>query len=206
MTLVLALLTGIGQGLLHAMGPDHCAAMATLAAREERRRRAAWMIATRFALGHAVVLGGMAALCWLSGRVLSEALERWAEIGSGLVLIALAATAWFFPAAFEHGHPHRRDHHAGRHLSWATGALMAVSGVRSLTLALPPMLLGGAGGMASIAYLPGFAAGVLVGMAAFGLVVGLGLERAGRIWSVRARQLAALASAVVGIAWIGKQL
>lgn len=208
MSLLLVLVTGLGQGLLHAMGPDHCAAMATLAAGGEGRRRAAVLTALRFAVGHAVALAAIAGVCLLTGVVLSEAFERWAEIGSGLVLIGLAAAALLYPSAFEHGHPHLGAHGPShRHgLPLATGALMAVSGVRALTLALPPLLLGGGLGISAAVYLPAFAVGVLAGMSAFGLAVGEGLHRAGAARALRLRQAAAALSALVGVLWIGRQL
>jgi nickel/cobalt exporter len=207
-----AFVVGLGQGLLHAVGPDHCAAMATLGTLGSGRRRVALLTALRFACGHAAVLGGVAAFCLLAGVGLSEAFERWAEVFGGGVLVALAVTALLFPNSLRHGHPHLPGHadephrHAHEHVSTAAGALMAISGVRSLLLALPPLLVGGSMSLAAWTYLPGFALGILVGMGAVGLLFAESLSRmSARLagWVYRA---VALSSGALGIFWIGSRL
>ena len=210
--LFFAFLFGLGQGLLHAVGPDHCAAMATLGTLGPSRRRATFLLALRFAIGHAAVLGGIAAFCLLAGVGLSETFERWAEIFGGAVLVALAVTAFLFPNVLRHGHPHLPGHthepHSHMHdqVSTAAGALMAVSGVRSLLLALPPLLVGGSMQSSGWTYLPGFALGILVGMGAVGLVFAEGLSRMGTTVAERLQRLVAGASAVLGMFWIVSRL
>lgn len=210
--LFFAFLVGLGQGLLHAVGPDHCAAMATLGTLGPSRRRATFMVALRFAIGHAAVLGGVATFCLLAGVGLSETFERWAEIFGGAVLVALAVTAFLFPNVLRHGHPHLAGHthepHSHRHdqVSTAAGALMAVSGVRSLLLALPPLLVGGSMQSSGWTYLPGFAFGILVGMGAVGLLFAEGLSRMGTTLAERLQRFVAGASAVLGLFWIASRL
>nr|AYM53650.1 hypothetical protein [Archangium violaceum] len=210
--LFFAFLFGLGQGLLHAVGPDHCAAMATLGTLGPSRRRATFLIALRFAIGHAAVLGGIATFCLLAGVGLSETFERWAEIFGGAVLVALAVTAFLFPNVLRHGHPHLPGHthepHSHMHdqVSTAAGALMAVSGVRSLLLALPPLLVGGSMQSSGWTYLPGFALGILVGMGAVGLLFAEGLSRMGTSVAERLQRLVAGASAVLGMFWIVSRL
>jgi nickel/cobalt exporter len=210
--LFLAFLFGLGQGLLHAVGPDHCAAMATLGTLGPARRRATFVVALRFALGHAAVLGGVATFCLLAGVGLSETFERWAEIFGGTVLVALAVTAFLFPNVLRHGHPHLPGHtqepHSHRHerVSTAAGALMAVSGVRSLLLALPPLLVGGSLQSSGWTYLPGFALGILVGMGAVGLLFAEGLSRMGSVLAERLQRLVAAGSAALGLFWIVTRL
>lgn len=208
--LALTCLLGIAHGLAHAVGPDHCAAMATLTGPGGKgRRHLAFQTALRFALGHAVVLGVLAGVCLAAGVGLSQTFTEWAEIFGGAVLLGVALTALFFPSALHHGHPHLPGHdHNHRHarVSGAAGALMAVSGVRALLLALPPLLVGGGFNLAAWAYLPSFAVGILIGMGAVGLLLseGLGLltDRLGR-WVERG---AYLASAAVGAVWIVARL
>lgn len=204
---LLALLVGLGQGLLHGLGPDHCAAVATLGTVSGGGRRAALLTALRFAVGHALVLGGLALVCLVAGIGISETFERWAEIFGGVVLLALALGALFFPHVLQHGHPHLpghgRDHvhppaDRSARISTAAGALMAISGARSLLLALPPLMVGGAFSLEAWAYLPGFALGVLVSMGAFGLIVSEGLTRLGE----RVHRLVALSSAAIAAGWI----
>lgn len=215
--LFFAFLFGLGQGLLHAVGPDHCAAMATLGTLGPARRRATLLVALRFAVGHAVVLGGVASVCLLAGVGLSETFERWAEMFGGMVLVALAVTAFLFPNVLRHGHPHlpghthephSHHHHHDTHerVSTAAGALMAVSGVRSLLLALPPLLVGGSLHSSGWTYLPGFALGILVGMGAVGLVFAEGLSRMGAGLAERLQRLVAAGSAALGLFWIVSRL
>ena len=206
--LLFALLLGLGQGLLHAVGPDHCAAMATLGTLGPGRRRATLLVALRFAIGHAAVLGTVASVCLLAGVGLSETFERWAEIFGGAVLVALAVAALLFPNVLRHGHAHLPGHthepHSHRHeqVSTAAGALMAFSGVRGLLLALPPLLVGGSMHSAGWTYLPGFALGILLGMGAVGLVFAEGLSRVGEVLAERLQRLVAAASALLGVFWI----
>lgn len=212
---LLALTVGLGQGLLHAVGPDHCAAMATLTSGAGLgRRRTALRTALRFALGHTLVLGGVAAFCLAVGVGLSETFERWAEVLGGAVLTAVAVAALLFPNSLRHGHPHLPGHAHGpehRHdvperLSAATGALMALSGVRALLLALPPLLVGGSLDLAGAAYLPGFALGILLGMGAMGLVLAEGFSRLSARLELWTQRGVALASAAVGLAWMAARL
>ncbi len=208
--LFFAFVVGLGQGLLHAVGPDHCAAMATLSTLGENRRRTALLTAVRFACGHAAVLGGVAAFCLLAGVGLSEAFERWAEVFGGGVLLALAVTALLFPNSLRHGHPHLPGHagepHVHEHVSTAAGALMALSGVRSLLLALPPLLVGGSMSLAAWTYLPGFALGILLGMGVVGLIFAEGLSRMSEKLVTWAHRAVALSSGALGLFWIGSRL
>ncbi|HYO58605.1 hypothetical protein [Archangium sp.] len=210
--LFFAFLVGLGQGLLHAVGPDHCAAMATLGTLGPSRRRATLLVALRFAVGHAAVLGGVATFCLLAGVGLSETFERWAEMFGGAVLVALAVTAFLFPNVLRHGHPHLPGHtqephsHMHERVSTAAGALMAVSGVRSLLLALPPLLVGGSLQSSGWTYLPGFALGILVGMGAVGLLFAEGLSRVGSTLAEHLQRFVAAGSATLGLFWIVSRL
>jgi hypothetical protein len=202
--LLLPFLIGLVQGLQHAFGPDHCAAMATLGTLGGRR--AALALALRFALGHALVLGGVASLCLGAGVSLSQGFADWAEVLGGGVLVALAVAALLFPRSLQHGHPHLPGHaqqpHRHSHVSAATGALMALSGVRSLLLALPPLLVGGSSRLAAWTYLPGFGVGILAGMGAVGLVLAAGLGWLGERRAERLQRVVALGSAALGLFWM----
>jgi nickel/cobalt transporter (NicO) family protein len=209
--ILLAFLLGLSQGLLHALGPDHCAAMATLGTLGGGRRRTAILTALRFALGHAAMLGGIAAVCLMAGVGLSETFERWAEAFGGAVLVALAVTALIFPHSLDHGHPHLPGHDQKPHehvhtVSTAAGAFMAVSGVRSLLIALPPLLVGGSMSLAAWTYLPGFALGILIGMGAVGLLFAEGLSRASARINLWIQRGVAVGSGALGLFWIGSRL
>ncbi len=200
--MLLSFLIGLGQGLLHAMGPDHCAAVATFGTVS---RRAALAAAIRFAVGHALVLGTLSALCLLAGVGLSEAFERWAEVLGGVVLIGVALSALFFPTALAHGHPHFGPHgkdHAHPRLPLATGALMALSGIRSLTLAMPPLVVGGSLSLSAWTYLPGFSLGILAGMGAVGLLLAAVVAPLSERAAENVRRVVAAGSALLGAGWI----
>ena len=181
------------------------------------RRRAAVRCALRFAVGHAAMLAGVATVCLVAGVGLSEAFERWAEVFGGAVLVALAVTVLLFPNVLRHGHPHLPGHaHTTPHVhtgedtgvgaATAAGALMALSGVRSLLLALPPLIVGGSLHWSAWSYVPGFALGILVGMGAFGLVLAEGMARWGQRVESWLRRAVALASAGLGLFWMGARL
>jgi len=202
---------GLGQGFLHGLGPDHCAAVATLGGSTATpgSRRAAIGVALRFALGHAAVLGVLAGGCLVLGVGLSETFERWAEVLGGVVLLAVALGALFFPGSLSHGHPHLLSHaHDHRHVrvGTAAGALMAISGTRGLLLALPPLVIGGSLHVAAWTYLPGFAVGVMLSMSGFGWLWATGLSRLGAQASLWAHRGVALASAGLGLFWIAVRL
>lgn len=186
--------------------------MATLNTLGTGRRRAALLTALRFAFGHAAVLGAVAAVCLLAGVGLSEAFERWAEVFGGGVLVALAVTALLFPNSLRHGHPHlpghteEPHHHVHEKVSTAAGALMAVSGVRSLLLALPPLLMGGSMSLGAWSYLPGFALGILLGMGAVGLIFAEGMSRLGAGLATWVHRVIAVGSGALGMFWIGSRL
>ncbi len=186
--------------------------MATLGTLGPNRRRATLMVALRFAIGHAAVLASLATFCLMTGVVLSETFERWAEIFGGAVLVAIAVAAFLSPNVLRHGHPHLPGHthepHDHRHerVTTAAGALMAFSGVRALLLALPPLLVGGSLRTSGWTYLPGFALGILLGMGAVGLVFGEGLARVGSRVAERLQRSVAAVSAALGLFWIVSRL
>jgi nickel/cobalt transporter (NicO) family protein len=205
-------LAGFAQGLVHAVGPDHCAAMATLNGMGGRASRArTFSTALRFAVGHTVVLGGMAAACLSAGVMLSETFANRAEVFGGAVLVALAVTALFLPSSVRHGHPHLPGHahdhgHTHTRASGAAGALMAVSGVRSLLLAMTPLLVGGRFSLQAWTYLPAFALGILVGMGAVGLLLAEGMSRLSARMSTWVERAVYAGSAALGVVWIVTRL
>lgn len=205
-TLLSTCLLGVVAGLAHAIGPDHCAAMIALTGSGgEGRRQRAIGTAVRFALGHALLLAVIAAGCLLAGFVLSETFTQRAEILGGVVLVAVAVAALVMPSSLQHGHPHLPGHDviAHRHakVSGAAGALMAISGVRGLLLALPPLLVGGYS-LGAWLYLPSFALGILIGMGVIGVLLAEGLGALSSRLGVWVERAAHLTAAAVGVVWI----
>jgi nickel/cobalt transporter (NicO) family protein len=160
-------------------------------------------VALSFAWGHTLVLGALAGACLALGIGLSEAFERWAERLGGFVLVALALSALLFPGTLHHGHPtlptHDHDHRHTR-AGGVAGALMAVSGVRALALAL--LLVGGALHLAGWVYLPAFGAGVFLSMAGVGFAISTGTRRLSLRGAANLQRLVAISSGALGLAWI----
>jgi len=218
---LLAIAGLFGLGLLHGVGPDHLAALGTLASRRGSLRDALG-VALRFGAGHAGLLAVGAAASFALGFVIPEAFERAAEIFGGSVVALLGAAAVVEALGLRvHSHAHGdeadhahlhvhlgRDHvHAGghghRHGATLVGALLAVSGLRGLLLLLPaaatrsPMVLGGA--------VLAFGAGVVLSMIAAALAgagaVWLGGRTGLRIGGRWATGIVGAASFSVGVAW-----
>ena len=218
-------------GCVHGLGADHLMAIAALSVDRPagaRKRRHPVRVAFAFALGHAVLLAAGAGLVLVLGWQIPVLVERTGELVGGVLLIALGGfTLWVAAArrlyAHSHAHgspPHSHWHlHLGdprrhpspaghSHVPGVLGAVFAVSGLRALTMMAP---FGEAGqGMAASAaallYFVGvFAAGILLSMSLFGIVLSRVL---GSVWMAeRAGQgagiVTALASIALGIYWIG---
>jgi hypothetical protein len=195
---LIAALAGFTYGVAHGIGPDHLAALASLLAREGGGWRRAASVGLRFGAAHALILGGLAVPAALSGAMIAPAWERAAELTGGVLLIVLGATALRSSSrAAPHAHPHR---HAGPAL---VGGLFALSGVRSLAIALPPLLVAERSLWAAAVYVAAFGAGVTAVMVAFGLAVGAGATRVSRAGLGLASGAIAIA---LGIWWVGSSL
>lgn len=221
----LYLLAGLfGLGILHGLGPDHLAALGTLASRRGSVRDAI-AVAVRFGFGHAGLLAVGAALAMGLGWVIPEAFERTAELFGGSLVALLGGLALVDALGFRiHSHAHDHDgeahqhlhvhvgaaghdqerHGAHRHGATLVGALLAISGLRGLLLLLPAAVSGSrllvAGSVVA------FGGGVvlsmigaaLVGGAAAWVGSGLGLRAGPRL----IRGTVGAASFAVGAAWV----
>lgn len=186
-------------GILHGLGPDHCAALASLIAHDPDRR-AATRASFQFGLGHAAALGVFGLAAGASGLLIPEAWERAAEVFAGLLLLVVGALALTRRDAqfVVHSHPHDHEHahgaaphahwhthlggaalfrqhesrhpHAHPHLAAIVGGAFGLSGVRALTLALPPLILAAHSVASALTFVVAFGAGVTASMVAFGLV------------------------------------
>lgn len=219
----IAAISGLfGLGILHGVGPDHLAALGTLATRRGDLKEAIG-VAIRFGAGHAALLAVGAGLALGVGFVIPEAFERAAEIfgGSVVALLGLAALVDALGLRIhshshthgEHDHQHlhvhvgpvRHDLHVGhRHGATLIGALLAVSGLRGLLLLLPAATAGSTWVIgASVA---SFGLGVMASMVA-AAVFGVATARLGAKVGISAgprllRGLVGGASFCVGAAWI----
>lgn len=182
-------------GILHGLGPDHLAAITALGAASGAGARRLLFFSTRFALGHAVVLGA-AGLATHYFRVIMpagwehgfEMATGWLLIGSGAAMLVALAAGWLTVHSHKHEHSHgehrhfhahlfggREHKHAHGRLAATLGALFALSGTRSLLAVVPAALAQTA--LASLLRVGVFTAGIVAAMLAYGLVAGSALRR-----------------------------
>jgi ABC-type nickel/cobalt efflux system permease component RcnA len=118
--LLLALGLAFVLGLRHASDPDHLIAVTSLVAADDGGPRAAVRLGAWWGLGHASILVAIGLPLIALKSELPGWLERGAEIGVGIVIVALAARViWkWWRGDFEvgrHHHGERSDVGAGRH-------------------------------------------------------------------------------------------
>ena len=182
-------------GVLHGLGPDHLAAIATYGAASGSRWRGITLFALRFAAGHAAVLALFAVLGQFTRFVLPPAWERGFELaaagllmmsGAGLVAAVLSGRLRLHSHGHDHGegkhrhvHVHLRspENHQHTHSTLAAGlgALFALGGVRTLAAVVPVATAGTAA--LSAVRISVFALGIVLAMAAFGALAGRAFSR-----------------------------
>lgn len=204
---MLAALTGLLLGAWHVVsGPDHLAAVAPLAAEDERSGA---RVGLAWGIGHASAV-------WLVGLILLafgsliplEALGLWSERVVGLAIVGVGLWGLWrarSEAALRHEHPHGHEHAAprrGRGSALGIGLVHGFAGGSHLYGVLPALALVAG---ERVAYLVGFGVGSIAAMAGFAAVLALILRRvpgsrlAIRRWALRGASLVAI---VVGVAWL----
>jgi nickel/cobalt exporter len=208
MSLTIALASGLGYGVLHGLGPDHCAALASLGVRGGPRHAAA--VGFRFGLSHAAALSAFTVLSVACGVSVPAGLERGCEILGGLLLLVLGGAALFSNGAeltlHRHDGAHAHGHAWHAHLGGAgwLGGVFAASGVRALVLLVAPMLAGGESWLHGAAFVLSFALGVMAAMLACGVALAF-VQRALPLGSDARRWLArgvGALSIAIGAAWV----
>jgi nickel/cobalt transporter (NicO) family protein len=201
-------------GALHALGPDHCVAVAALAARDARPRRIVGL-AVRFGLGHLLVLGAGFAALRLAAAAWPGWLDRLGEAAAAAALVAIGLSLLgeglfarlgihahgHVHGGVEHIHPHSHRSggaHAHGHASGlATGMLFAVGGLRALLVGLPAATAPGAWALAALG---AFGLGVCGTMALYGLALSTVLPRlAERRFARAGARLLGAAAVAVGV-------
>ncbi len=221
-----AYVTAFALGAGHALEVDHMVAVTAFVGSRPRLRTAVGF-GMRWALGHSVVVlmvgGGLA----LAGVRAPVSVQDWAELGVGLMLVALgvwaigAARQLHVHAPQDHGgHAHLHTHAAGgahhghthrdqaeavrhhRHLPTVVGALHGLAGTVPVVALIPVALMPSK--MAALAYLGAFGAGTILAMVAYAVLAAAAVGRLAA--SARlARRMAfvtAAASLLVGLWWI----
>lgn len=197
----LPLTTALVAGLVHALEPDHMAAVTTFVSRRPHPLRALGF-GVRWGLGHSAALllaGGAAVLLRVN---IPTALVSVLELGVGLMLVGLGACSIAAvvrpPLMRMHAHPGE----AAAGATWV-GAAHGVAGTAGFLAIVPAVMLvspWSAGG-----YLLLFGIGTVSAMASYALLAGLLFHRAGLMapkLATAMRLSAGTASALVGVFWV----
>lgn len=203
--LLLPFLTALLVGFLHALEPDHMAAVTTFVSRRPEPLRAL-AFGVQWGVGHSVAVMAAGALLVLLDLHPPAAAASGLEFGVGVMLFGLGAwLLWtlLHRTAHEHApgeHPHPHEHSRGT--LWV-GMAHGLAGTAPLIAVLPVALV--ASRLSALVYLLLFGAGTVAGMGLYAALAGLAFSAAGRHSPTLGRALrftTALASATLGVFWM----
>lgn len=216
------LLLGLVTGLRHSMEADHVAAVSTIVATSNGRKkfRRAPVLGLMWGLGHTATLFVAGLIVLLLAISIPEKVSGTLEFGVGLMLLFLGATALtgFNAGKFLRGiigrdqkhahehlhsdlgmvHSHEHDHdsdHRHGHKSLLVGMIHGMAGSGALMLVVLSTISSVPLGLAYIAI---FGAGSIASMAAMSALIGLPFARAGNY--KKANLVLRYASAIVTLA------
>ena len=225
------LAAGLIASILHVIaGPDHLAAVAPFAIESKRK---AWKIGLFWGVGHLVGMVAIGLLFALFKEIIPvDAISKYSEQLVGIVLVGIGI--WSFYRIFKkkkkhkhlhvhaedapviHSHEHQHDHNSTHHhkhpeklkqnnlASFSIGILHGLAGISHFLLFLP--VLGFETQSDSMAYIIGFALGIVVAMVTFAFVIGKisSLVKNGHneIFFNGIRFAGGLFALVIGIYWI----
>jgi ABC-type nickel/cobalt efflux system permease component RcnA len=208
--------TALLLGSLHALEPDHMAAVTTFTVRRPRGGSSVGF-GLRWALGHGGAILIVGTLIIAAGLRFPDAAGHFLERAVGVVLIGLGL--WTLVGSrrlhahrHEHGdgtvHAHLHshavaEHHDHGHGATAIGLLHGLAGTAP-AVALVPLATFDTPALA-IGYLAIFGVGTALGMALYALVAGLIVGRAAFASERLARGLAAFTGAAtiaIGLVWV----
>ncbi len=226
---MILLSTALFLGFLHGLGADHLMAIAALTVDGRvqspgARRARALGVATRFAIGHALLLSCGAGLLVLIGWSIPAVVERGGEMLGGALLVIMGGVAlWGIFSGRVYGHTHAHpheprphwhlhvagpDHHRTEtthsHLPTIIGAAFAISSLRALAMLTPfGARLGAAPLPLLLSLITVFAVGILISMSIFGVALArvLSTHALARI-GTGASFLVGTSSVVLGVAWM----
>jgi ABC-type nickel/cobalt efflux system permease component RcnA len=152
--LLVALAIAFVLGLRHASDPDHLVAVSSLVAADDGDVRAATRLGAWWGVGHAVTLLAVGLPLIALKEQLPAWLERGAETGVGLVILALAARVLvkWVRGDYRAG-PHRHHEHDHRHLRHGDGHAHQHRQVRSPRQAFGIGMLHGLAGTGAVVVL-----------------------------------------------------
>jgi ABC-type nickel/cobalt efflux system permease component RcnA len=152
--LLVALAIAFVLGLRHASDPDHLVAVTSLVAADQGDVKAATRLGAWWGLGHATTLLAVGLPLIALKEELPRWLERGAETGVGLVILALGARVLFkWRRGDYHAGPHTHRHHDHRHLRHGTGNAHHHAHVRSPRQAFGIGMLHGLAGTGAVVVL-----------------------------------------------------
>lgn len=198
---MLAALTGLLLGCWHVVsGPDHLAAISTLATMSEDRR-AGTRVGLAWGLGHAsgVWLVGLLLLA-LGSLIPLELVGAWSERFVGFAIVAVGI--WGLVRARRELDRSQPEHTHSHGSAVGIGLLHGIAGSSHLYGVLPALALGAG---ARVSYLIGFGVGSIVAMGLFAGMLALLVGRlAGSRERVRRGVLlgASVVAIVIGLAWV----
>ena len=201
MSLLLLYATALLLGSIHALEPDHMAAVTSFAVRRPRPM-AALRFGVRWGFGHGAAIFLVGGVVILLGVQLPEVASHWLERSVGVMLVGLGAWT-LFGARQLHAHTHHHgDGHTHTHLH--SHALHGGHDHGHAVTAVG-LLHGLAGTGAAVGYLLVFGIGTVSGMAVYALLAGAALqratlasERAGRALGV----ITGIVTTAVGFMWL----
>ena len=225
------LAAGLIASILHVIaGPDHLAAVAPFAIESKRK---AWKIGLFWGIGHLMGMIAIGLLFALFKEIIPvDAISQYSEQLVGIVLVGIGI--WSFYRIFKkkkkhkhlhvhaedapviHSHEHQHGHNSTHHhkhpeklkqnnlASFSIGILHGLAGISHFLLFLP--VLGFETQSDSMAYIIGFAMGIVVAMVTFAFVIGKisSLVKNGHneIFFNGIRFAGGLFAFVIGIYWI----
>lgn len=222
--------TAFALGASHALEVDHMVAVTAFVGGRPRLG-AAVGFGVRWGVGHSLVVLCAGGALALSGMHVPSGAQDWAQLGVGVMLVALGLWAVTVarrlhvhlprdhaghahlhahaPGSTPHVHQHTdaaaaQRHH--RHLSTIVGALHGLAGTVPVVALIPVTLMPGK--TAALVYLAVFGAGTILGMAAYAALAAIAVNRiaASARLSRAAAFTTAAASFLVGLWWIARGL
>ena len=196
--ILLPLVTALVAGFVHALEPDHMAAVTTFVSRRPRVREALGF-GIRWGLGHSAAILGVGLVLVLLRLRIPETVARGLEFGVGGLLLALGL--WLLWSLL-HGHAHGAAHGHAHGSAWV-GVAHGLAGTAPL-IALLPVAISPSPWAAAV-YLLFFGVGTVIAMGAYAAVAGWLFGRAGTRFPLLAggmRMATAVGSAVLGVVWM----
>ena len=220
MDLLLALLSGLALGFIHAFDADHVVAVSAFAAKHPEPRKAA-VFGITWGLGHSatVLLLGLVSLALRF--VVSPMVETFAEIAVGILLVGVGI--WVLVGLFRrrniHLHKHSHDglehihvhshaqtkEHQHKHSLFLIGATHGLAGTATIMVVIPIALTQSF--VTAGSYLVLFSAGTIIAMTAIAYFIGAAAEKLQTRNGLALFQgFAGLMSICTGLLWIGQRI